>query len=126
MWITGRNPDLPVVLSFGEDDGDHYPGSFFQPHVISKLDPVSWWKNLKRAMKAQEIKALADVMIHLLSSQASSASVESSQVLDLCIQNSEIVLALSVQQNCFLLSYALWECERRQILNCLTLTEWSE
>jgi len=77
VWITGRNPELlPFVLSFGEDDSDQYPGSFFQPDVVAKLDPVSWWKSMKRATKRPEIEALADVMIHLLSSPASSASVE--------------------------------------------------
>ena len=77
VWITGRNPELlPFVLSFGEDDSDQYPGSFFQPDVVAKMDPVSWWKSMKRATKRPEIEALADVMIHLLSSPASSASVE--------------------------------------------------
>lgn len=106
VWITGRNPDLlPFVLSFGEEDGDHYPGSFFQPHVISKLDPVSWWKSMKRATNTQEMQALADVMIHLLGyfhvQQVQHQLHESFPLLDLSITNCETVLVLSVRQNWF-------------------------
>ena len=61
-WITARDPELlPFVICFSEDD-DHYPRSFFAPQVISKLDPVSWWKSLKRMTKKREIQELADVM----------------------------------------------------------------
>jgi len=76
-WITIQHPELlPFVICFSEEDDDLYPRSFFQPQVISKLDPVSWWKSLKRATKKNEIHKLADIMTHLLSCPASSASVE--------------------------------------------------
>jgi len=78
QWIAGRHPELlPFVINFhAEHEASLYPQSFFTPQVISKLDPVSWWKSLKRISKTVEIQNLADVMIHLLSCPASSASVE--------------------------------------------------
>jgi hypothetical protein len=75
-WIIGRKPELlPFVIGF-HDDGELYPRSFFAPQVVAKLDPVGWWKSMKRATKVQDIQELADVMTHLLSCPASSASVE--------------------------------------------------
>jgi len=78
QWIADSYPELlPLVINFHtSDDATLYTQSFFTPKVTSKLDPVSWWKSLKKACKTLEIQKLADIVIHLLSSPASSASVE--------------------------------------------------
>lgn len=76
QWISDRRPDLlPFVISFA-GEGEPYPHSFFAPQVISSLDSVDWWKSLRRVTKRPEIQELADIVVHLLSCPASSASVE--------------------------------------------------
>lgn len=75
-WIAHRRPELlPSVIRFSGQD-ELYPCSFFSPQVVAKLDAVTWWKNLKRVSKHNDIQELADVVIHLHSCPASSASVE--------------------------------------------------
>jgi hypothetical protein len=76
QWIADRHPALlPFVISFLPED-ELYPRSFFAPQVISKLDPVSWWKSLKKVTKTLKIQELGNIMTHLLSCPASSALVE--------------------------------------------------
>jgi len=76
QWIADHRPDLlPVVLCFAAE-GEPYPQSYFAPQVISNMDPAGWWKSLQRVTKQKELQELADIMVHLLSCPASSASVE--------------------------------------------------
>ena len=73
--IIRWNCCLLLLTLIQEDEASLYPQSFCVPQV-SILVPVSWWKSLKRVSKTCKIQNLADVMIHLLSCTASSASVE--------------------------------------------------
>jgi len=76
QWVAERRLDLlQFVIRFAAE-GEPYPNSFFAPQVISNLDPVSWGKSLQRATKRPEIRELANIVVHLLSCPASSASVE--------------------------------------------------